>query len=171
VLRGRNKADIVVIDVAVPRDVESALGAVENVFLYDVDDLQGVVELNYKERLKAAHTARGIIDLEARRFSDKLAALPLAPVINELKRHAGDIRERELGRMLGKLGDLSPQQQAAVSTLTRSLVNKLLHAPITKMKEKCAAQQGHLYADVIIELFGLQAHAKNTHHRAGDQGK
>jgi glutamyl-tRNA reductase len=171
VLRGRAAAEIVIIDVAVPRDVEPCLGAIENVFLYDVDDLQGVVDRNFKERLHAAHAARGIIDLEARRFADRLAAMPLGPVINELKRRAGDIRERELSRVLGKLGDLSPAQQAAVSALSRALVNKLLHAPIAKMKEKCIASQGHVYADVIAELFDLQPYANRPQHTPRDQGK
>ncbi len=146
----------VLIDLAVPRDIEPGLGRFENVYLYDVDDLQNVVEKNYKERLRSAHQARSIIEEETGRFTAKIAQLPLSPVISDLKRHAESIRQCELEKAFGKLGALSPREKDIVNSLTGSIVNKLLHNPIVQLKEKSALNQGSMYADLLRELFGLE---------------
>ena len=174
-LRSRNGRDIVVIDIAVPRDVEPELGEISGVFLYDIDDLQNVVEANYKERLKAAHKARDITAREAVVIDSRLASFSMLPVINSLSCFAENVKQAELKKALHKLGDISEREEKIISSLAHSIVKKLLHSPFTTIKEKAAGNNVHLYADVIKELFNLnvdiEKHQKNAHSKTWNKGE
>jgi glutamyl-tRNA reductase len=173
-LKSRNGREIVMIDIAVPRDIEPELIDIKGVFLYDIDDLQNVVETNYKERLKAAHKAREIINQETSRFTERLAAISLVPVIKSLKKHAEDVKKDELRKALNKLGNISEHQENIISALAHSIINKLLHSPFSKLKEKAVDDQKHLYADVVRDLFDLDAdirkYQKDAKNKIGNTG-
>jgi len=169
----RGGRDLVMIDIAVPRDIEPELGEVPHLFLYDIDDLQNVADANYKERLKAAHQAREMIELEAARFSQRLAASSVTPVIKSLKQFAEGIKQEELSRALNRLDSRAAPLEKVVSTLAQTIVSRLLHAPFWKLKEKAAHDQGHLYADVVRDLFDLDleddGQNKDVHSTTGNK--
>jgi glutamyl-tRNA reductase len=150
--RGR---PIFFIDIAVPRDVDPAVNDIEGCYLYDVDDLERVVEEGVAGRREEAVRAEAIVSEEAQRFRDWQLSLDVVPAIASLRALAESIRMDELARAEGRLGSLSPSQRRAVESLTAQIVNKLLHPPTVRMKEAAAAADGVLYADAIRHLFAL----------------
>jgi glutamyl-tRNA reductase len=150
--RGR---PIFFVDIAVPRDVDPAVNEIEGCYLYDVDDLERVVEESVAGRREEAVRAEAIVSEEAQRFRDWQLSLDVVPAIASLRALAESIREDELARAEGRLGSLSPSQRRAVESLTSQIVNKLLHPPTVRMKEAAAAADGVLYADAIRHLFAL----------------
>jgi glutamyl-tRNA reductase len=151
--RGR---PIFFIDIAVPRDVDPAVNEIEGCYLYDVDDLERVVEESVAGRKEEAVRAEAIVAEEAQAFRDWQLSLDVVPAIASLRALAESIREAELERAEGRLGTLSPSQRRAVESLTAQIVNKLLHPPTVRMKEAAAAADGVLYADAIRHLFALE---------------
>ena len=156
-LSRRNGREIVMIDIAVPRDIEPSLSSYQGVFLYDIDDLQNVVDRTHKERLQAAHNARAIIEQEALRFSERMISLPLVPVIAALKRYADEIAQYELEKFLPKIADAADSRRRAslATSLARSIAHRIIHLPIIQLKKKSIACQAHGYADMLSELFNL----------------
>jgi glutamyl-tRNA reductase len=151
--RGR---PIFFVDIAVPRDVDPAVNEIEGCYLYDVDDLERVVEESVAGRREEAVRAEAIVSEEAQRFREWQLSLDVVPAIASLRALAESIREDELARAEGRLGSLSPSQRRAVESLTAQIVNKLLHPPTVRMKEAAAAADGVLYADAIRHLFALE---------------
>jgi glutamyl-tRNA reductase len=151
--RGR---PIFFVDIAVPRDIDPAVNEIEGCYLYDVDDLERVVEESVAGRREEAVRAEAIVSEEAQRFRDWQLSLDVVPAIASLRALAESIREDELARAEGRLGSLSPSQRQAVESLTAQIVNKLLHPPTVRMKEAAAAADGVLYADAIRHLFALE---------------
>jgi glutamyl-tRNA reductase len=133
-LRARRGRPVFFIDIAVPRDVDPAVGQIDGCFLYDIDDLAQVVEANRAARRQAARQAEGIVAEEVVKFEQWLRSLEVVPTISALVHKAEDIRRAELARTLRQLGPLSPEQQTALDNLTRALVKKLLHDPIMFLK-------------------------------------
>jgi glutamyl-tRNA reductase len=143
------------IDIAVPRDIEPEVGELENVFLYDIDDLQQVVDANIKERLREAEVAKKIVDEYVERFLKWLRELEIAPLIAELKQKAEEIRREVLSKRLPKL-NLTPEQEAEVENITRIIINKLLHQPITSVKKKAVEEDTRSQVvQIFREIFGL----------------
>lgn len=153
-LQRRNRP-IFVIDIAVPRDVDPAANEIENVYLYDLDDLQGVVQANLRERQREAELAEALIDREVRQFAGWLASLHVVPTIVAMRKKVESIREEELQRIFAKLQDLTPEERHAISLMTSSIVNKILHEPTTELKRQSAQKEGHLYVNVLRRLFGI----------------
>jgi glutamyl-tRNA reductase len=151
--RGR---PIFFVDIAVPRDIDPAVNELEGCYLYDVDDLERVVEESVAGRREEAVRAEVIVSEEAQRFRDWHLSLDVVPAIASLRALAESIREDELARAEGRLGSLSPSQRRAVESLTAQIVNKLLHPPTVRMKEAAAAADGILYANAIRHLFALE---------------
>jgi glutamyl-tRNA reductase len=151
--RGR---PIFFVDIAVPRDVDPAVNQIEGCYLYDVDDLERVVEESVAGRKEEAVRAEAIVAEESQAFRDWQLSLDVVPAIASLRALAESIREAELERAEGRLGTLSPSQRRAVESLTAQIVNKLLHPPTVRMKEAAAAADGVLYADAIRHLFALE---------------
>ncbi len=156
--RGR---PIFFIDIAVPRDVDPAVNEIEGCYLYDIDDLERVVEKSVAGRREEGVRAEGIASEEAKTFKEWHLSLDVVPAIASLRALAESIRETELERAEGRLGSLSPSQRRAVESLTAQIVNKLLHPPTVRMKEAAAAADGVLYADAIRHLFALDDAASN----------
>jgi glutamyl-tRNA reductase len=152
VLRSRRGRPVLIVDLAVPRDVDPSLGSIDGSFLYDVDALEGVVAATLEGRRSEAVHAERIVSEEAERFRAWRLSLAVVPAIASLRAHAEEIRTAELARLEGRLfeGD-----RDVVDTLTAQIVNKLLHLPTVRLKEAAVTADGLLYADVVRHLFGL----------------
>jgi glutamyl-tRNA reductase len=154
-LQARRGAPLFLIDIAVPRDIDPRIDELEDCYLYDIDDLEEVVEESLAGRRREGEAAEAMAAEEARRFGAWLASLDVVPAITQLRAHAEEIRRGELARAEGRLGRLSDADRSAVESLTSQIVNKLLHLPTVRMKEAAAGADGVLYADTVRRLFGL----------------
>ncbi|MBA3475167.1 MAG: glutamyl-tRNA reductase [Actinobacteria bacterium] len=151
-LRARKGRPLLLVDLAVPRDLDPAINGLEGCFLYDVDDLRAVVEETLSGRRGQAATAERLVAEEAERFRDWHAALDVVPTIASLRALAEEIRDSELARAGGRL---SERERRQVESVTSQILAKLLHLPTIRMKEAAAAADGVIYADVVRHLFGL----------------
>lgn len=134
VLEARRNRPMFLIDIAVPRNIEPAVNELDNIFLYDIDDLQREVAGNQKTRLSEAEEAARIIAEEVERLEAWMRTRSLGPAISDLQGALERVRAAEVERMRYKLGPLTPQQEEAVEQLTRSIVNKIAHGPIAAMR-------------------------------------
>lgn len=141
-----------VVDIAVPRDVDSSCGDLPGVVLRDIDDLRGVVDVNVGGRLKEVSKVERIIAAEVERFAEWQRARDADPAVSALIVKAEEIRQAELRRLRSSL---APDQESAVDHATKRMVAKLLHAPLNKVKELSSSKQGHLYVSALRELFEL----------------
>jgi len=151
----RHHRPMFLIDIAVPRDIDPTVRKLEEVFLYDLDDLKSVAEANLRERRKEAAAAEAIVEREVREFLGWQRTLDLVPLIVELRRKAEDIRNAEVQKAVGRLGPLTTDQRETLEGITMAIVNKLLHAPTVRLKQM--AENGHAPDDVelIRKLLGL----------------
>jgi glutamyl-tRNA reductase len=161
ILKARQGMRIIMIDIAVPRDIDPELSNIEGVQIYDIDDLQHVIDENYLERKKASREAEIIIAAELEKFNEKLAALYVVPVITALKQQADTIKKQELKKVFNRL-DANDYERKVISTLANNIVNQLLHRPVVTLKEMACSNQGHLYAEVSKKLFDLQLEMEET---------
>ncbi|MGH9665879.1 MAG: glutamyl-tRNA reductase [Bryobacteraceae bacterium] len=155
VLERRRNRPMFLIDIAVPRNIEPAVNELDNVFLYDIDDLSQVVERNSAGRLEIAGQAEEIIQEEVERMVSRLKAREIAPTIVSLQEQLEALRATEVERMRGKLGDLTPEQQQAVEALTRGIINKIAHGPISELRRLAAEPDGLHFVTVIRKVFRL----------------
>ena len=155
--RARRGRPIFFVDIAMPRDVDPGVNEVDNVYLYDLDDLQRVVRANQDGRREEVVTAEAIIEREAAAFLAWSRSLQVAPTIVELRRHLHDIAAHELARFHGRLGTLTSAQEGAVRQMAESLVNKLLHSPTLALKQAAAVDGGELRVRLIREIFGIES--------------
>jgi glutamyl-tRNA reductase len=152
-LATRERRPLLLIDLAVPRDLDPEIAALPYAFLYDVDDLDEAVGTGTVEG--AAARAEAIVAEEAERFRAWQASRGVVPAIASLRARAEEIRLRELQRADRRLADLSPEERRAVEAVTVQIVNKLLHDPTVRLKEAAAGADGASYADAVRHLFGL----------------
>jgi glutamyl-tRNA reductase len=162
-MQRRRNRPMFFIDIAVPRDVDSEMNRVDGIFVYDIDDLQQVVSGNLADRGKEADRAEQIIASEVDRFFARAQGHGAAPAIVALQQHMEAIRLAELERMRGKLGRLTPEQQAAVDALTRGIINKVLHPPITAMKSEAG------FVESLLKVFGISAASSERTEPATEQ--
>jgi glutamyl-tRNA reductase len=155
VMRRRRFRPIFLIDIAIPRDVEAAVNDVDGVYLYNIDDLQAVVEENLGERREEALRGERIVEEEVVKFVDWATSLDFTPTIVALKEKLEAIRVSELARMNGKLAALGTAEREAVEMITRSIINKIAHDPIAYLKRTGAGAKGNLYVDITKRLFKL----------------
>jgi glutamyl-tRNA reductase len=151
----RKNKPIFLIDIAVPRDIAPEVNDLENVYLYDIDDLQNVVNANMEERQKEAENAMEIIKEEVTKFNNWFSTLDAVPTIVEMRNRAEEMRKNEAEKTLKNLAHLSNEDQKAIHQLTQSLVNKLLHKPTINLKKKTQSKDGHVYLKAIRHLFHL----------------
>jgi glutamyl-tRNA reductase len=154
-LAARRGVPLFLIDIAVPRDLDPGIDELEDCYLYDIDDLQEVVEASLAGRRREGESAEAMVAQEARRFGSWLASLDVVPAITQLRARAEEIPRSELARAQGRLGRLSDADRNAVESLTSQIVNKLLHVPTIRMKEAAAGANGAVYADAVRRLFDL----------------
>jgi len=155
ILKSRDGQRIIMIDIAVPRDIEPELQTINGVQICDIDDLQNVIDLNYMERRKAAREAEKIIVEELEKFNEWLAGLYVVPVISALKYKGEAIKTRELRKVFNKL-DVNDYERKAISSMANNIINQILHNPVVSLREMASSNQGHLYAEVSKKLFDLQ---------------
>lgn len=174
VMAQRAGRPLLLIDIALPRDIEATVATLPGVHLYNMDDLQREAEHGIQLRLQEVAHVRTIIAEEVTSFTKWLASLSVVSTISDLRQQADQIRQQELARTLRQLSPtLSEHEAAAVQELTHRLMNKLLHAPTRHLKDAAAAGQGHVYAEATRYLFGLEEKAdassnRNTSQQAGD---
>jgi glutamyl-tRNA reductase len=154
--RHRRGRQLLLIDLAVPRDLDPAIHELDGCFLYDIDDLQAIVVETLAGRRSEAERAETIVAAEAEKFHEWHASLDVVPAIASLRAHAEEIREAELRKAEPVLGRLDESQRSAVESLTAQIVNKLLHLPTVRMKQAAAAADGVIYAEAVRHLFGLE---------------
>lgn len=156
VVVARANRSLVILDIAVPRNVHPDVSQLENVFLYDMEDLQRAIEISQSARGKERRKAEKIVEEEARNFVASLAGLDVTiPVIRGLREQAENIRQSELQKTLRRFPDLTQEQQEQIAALTRSIVQKILHNPTVHLRQRAAGENGDHYADLARQLFGL----------------
>ncbi|GAC1358198.1 MAG: glutamyl-tRNA reductase [Ktedonobacteraceae bacterium] len=170
VLATRGGRSLLLIDIALPRDIESSVGDLSGVHLYNLDDLQAQVDRGIQLRLQEIEHVRAIIAEEVSAFERWLASLSVVGTINDLRQHADALRQQELARTMRQISPgLSEREIAAIQELTNRFMNKLLHTPMLRLKDAATAGQGHVYAEAMRFLFDLE---ENPHeNNAGDAGK
>ncbi len=154
-LRSRRGRRLLLVDLAVPRDLDPAIGELDGCYLYDIDDLEQIVVETLSLRRREAERAETIVAAEAQRFHEWHASLDVVPAIASLRARAEEIREAELQKAESLLARLDESQRRAVEAVTAQIVNKLLHLPTVRMKQAAAAADGVLYAETVRHLFGL----------------
>lgn len=155
VIEARRHRPVFFIDIAVPRNIEPAVNELNDVFLYDIDDLERVVEANLGERRKRAERAEQIVAEEVQRMVLRLKAREVAPTIVSLQEQLEQIRQAELARYRARLGSLTPEQEQALEALTRGIVNKIAHGPIAELRRQAARPEGLEAIEVIRRAFRL----------------
>jgi glutamyl-tRNA reductase len=155
-VRGRGTRPLFFIDIAVPRDVEPGVESLGDVYRYDIDDLKSVVDANIRERLREAQRAEALVEREVAKFRARLGDVEVIPTIVSLRERLEEIRSGELRRALARVPDASPETRAALEALSTGIVNKILHAPITKLRESSRAGAHRSWLEVVNELFGLR---------------
>jgi glutamyl-tRNA reductase len=153
--RARRGRPLLLIDLAVPRDLDPAIHRLDDCYLYDIDDLDAIVSETLAGRRSEAERAEAIVAAEAEKFHEWQAALDVVPAIASLRARAEEIREAELRKADALLGRLDESQRRAVESITAQIVNKLLHLPTVRMKQAAAAADGVVYAEAVRHLFGL----------------
>jgi len=165
-VRGR-RSPLFLIDIAVPRDIEPGVNDLPNVFLYDIDDLSGVVESNLEERMREARRAEVIIAEEIATFETWLDSMEVVPTIAAIRAGAEAMRQEEYAKALRRLGSLSEKELATVDALTQAIVNKMLHAPTARLKSAAAEKDGYVYVEAARRLYDLDADEEKTRHARG----
>jgi len=160
-LRGRRNRPVFFIDIAVPRNVAPEVNKLDGLFVYDVDDLQSVASNNSAERQKEAARAEMIIESEVDRFATRMKSLEMVPTILSLQEYCETIRQAEIDRIRGKLGKITPEQEAAIEAMTRGIINKLLHTPITTLKSSAAHPEAQTINDMVRRIFNLDTNSNN----------
>ena len=154
-LVARKNRPIFLVDIAVPRDIDPRVNELDNVFLYDIDDLKHVIEANRRQRQQEAHWAEQMVQREVEQTLRRLASREVVPTIVALGEHLNRIRAEEMERVKGSLARLSPEQRQAVETLTQGIIKKILHGPITELKGVAGKPDRSDLVHLVKKLFGL----------------
>jgi glutamyl-tRNA reductase len=154
-MKRRFGRDMLIVDIAVPRDVDPAAAAIPGVTLCDMDDLKAFAERSLDRRRREVARVRRIIAAELERFRSEATAREVAPLVAALRARGEEVRLGELERFRAKLESLDPKAAEAVEALTRGIVAKLLHDPTVRMKDAAGSGRAEVYADALTALFGL----------------
>jgi glutamyl-tRNA reductase len=155
-LSRRKNRPMFFIDIAVPRDVDPEMNNLDGIFVYDIDDLQQAVASHVADRKKEAEKADDIINTEVEKFQARIQTLDVVPTIVSLQDHLETIRQAEIDRVRGRLGAISPEQEMAIETLTRGIVNKIMHTPISTLKTAARESEATTIVELVRRLFNLQ---------------
>ncbi|HEU5401628.1 MAG TPA: glutamyl-tRNA reductase [Terriglobales bacterium] len=156
-LKVRKNRPMFFIDIAVPRDIDPKLNDLDGIFVYDIDDLQQVVSSHLGDRRREADRAEALVADEVDRFESRLLTVNVVPTIVSLQEHLETVRQAEIDRLRGRLGELSPDQEMAVEALTKGIINKIMHTPITTLKTAAREQEATTVIDLVRRLFNLRA--------------
>ena len=156
VIAARRNRPMFLIDIAVPRNIDPAVNQIDNVFLYDIDDLEQVVNANLRERMKEAERAEALVLEEVDRMMARLKVAEVTPTIVGLQEQLEQIRASELEKVRRRYGPFTPQQEEALEALTRGIINKVAHGPITALRSHSAQPDGAHVVAAIRKAFHLQ---------------
>lgn len=154
-LKLRKNRPMFFIDIAVPRDIDPAANELDNVYVYDIDDLRHVVEENRKAREREAAVAETIIAREVEDVLRWFDEQQVVPAVIRLRRKAETIRNQEIEKLFARLGPLSDSEREAIEAMASSIINKLLHTPIVRLKQESQARGGGRYLQALRDLFSL----------------
>ena len=151
----RKRRPMFFVDIAVPRDIDPSVNDLESVYVYDIDDLKQVVDANRKQREKEAEFAEEIVQQEVQKLLRRLASREVGPTIVALEQRLDTIRGREMERFRSRLGTLTPDQRETVDQLTQGILNKILHGPITELKNGAGSPENGTLVHLIRKIFGV----------------
>lgn len=154
-LKLRNNEPVFMIDIAVPRDIDPRVEELPDIYLYDIDDLKGVLDENIKTRKESAVQADDIVHEVERAFEAWISGLKAVPAIIDLKKRFELIKNLEVDRALSKLDSYTDKDRDVIEAMASRIVGKILHGPLTKLKEEASTSMGALYVDSVKKLFEL----------------
>jgi glutamyl-tRNA reductase len=167
-MKARRGDPLFLIDIAVPRDIDPDVNELGDVFLYDIDDLNGVVESNLEERMREAEKAEQIIGDEMAAFEAWLESMEVVPTVAAIRAKAEAVRQQELEKAIKRLGGLSEKELKTIDSLTCAIVNKMLHGPTNRLKNVATEADGYEYVEAARFLYGLDANPEGENpHVAG----
>jgi glutamyl-tRNA reductase len=169
VMRPRRRRPLFIIDIALPRDVDAAVGNLDQVFLYNIDDLQAIVKENLARRTAELHRADVIVDEEVARFATWMQSREIIPTVVALRQRFEAIRQAELARLAPKLNGLPPEARARLDEITHLIVEKLLLTPTEQLKSVSDETMVVAYSDALNRLFSLAADDKDRVTEAADE--
>jgi glutamyl-tRNA reductase len=158
-LASRGDRPLCILDIALPRDVDPAVGELANVFLYNLDDLQSVVTANLERRRAELPSAEELIGSEVGKYWDWVAGLAAVPVLTAMRDRMEEVRSKELADAMRRLQHLPPAERAVVEELSRTLMNKFLHEPTVRLRAAASNGRGLGIVDAVRYLFGLERRA------------
>jgi glutamyl-tRNA reductase len=165
-LKERRNKPIFMIDISNPRNIEPEVDKIDNVYLYDIDDLQSKVDVNTGGRAKEAEKAEEIVTREVETYLQWERALDAVPTIVDLREKVEDFRKHELDKTLGSLSNITEEQKLAIDAMSQSLVNKLLHAPLVVLKQAASTPgEGDATIAIARRLFNLDKELKRPGHK------
>lgn len=165
-LKERRNKPIFMIDISNPRNIDPEVDKIDNVYLYDIDDLQSKVDVNAGGRAKEAEKAEELITLEVETYLQWERALDAVPTIVDLREKVEDVRKRELDKAMGSLNDLTDDQKRAVEAMSQAIVNKLLHAPLVVLKQAASTPgEGDGTIAIARRLFNLDKELRRPGHK------
>ncbi len=154
-IKERKNRPVFFIDIAVPRNIDPKINDIENIYLFDIDDLQGVVEANLKERQKAVRYAEDIVSEELEAFSQWIETLEVVPTIKSLRKRFEEIKREEFEEAETSLKHLSEKDLKAVERMAGAIINKILHKPTVLLKKEGRKLEGDIYIEAVRKLFDL----------------
>jgi len=154
-IAARRQRPIFLVDIAVPRDIDPTINTIDNIFVYDIDDLQHVADANLEQRKGEAERAEKIVEEELDKLMHRLKTHQVAPTIVSLQSELERLRQSEVERYRSKLGTLTPQQEEAIEALTRSMINKIAHSPVSQMKRLASHPDGLHFVEFVKRAFNL----------------
>ena len=146
---------LLLIDIAVPRDIDAGCGELEGVTLYDIDDLQAVVARNLDTRASEVPRAQEIVEEEIQRFARWLGQLEVLPTVSALREHGNALVEQVLAENAGRWEAASPRDLARIEAVARAVMSRLLHEPTIRLRS-LSEERGHASLELVRELFGLR---------------
>jgi len=155
-MRARGDRPLCILDIALPRDVDAKVGELDNVFLYDLDDLRAAAAANLERRHEDLPAAEGIIESEVEKYWQWLAGLAAVPVVTAFRSRMDSVRAEELAVALRRIGGLSNEQEEGVEHFSRALMNKFLHEPSVRLRAAAANGRGLEVVDAARYLFALE---------------
>jgi glutamyl-tRNA reductase len=154
--RARRNEPLFLIDIAVPRNIQSSVGELDNTYLFNIDDLEAIVNRNLTERSQEIRRCEPIIEGEATAFMEQMAGLDVSGVLTSLREHVQGLGDRELRRTLTRLEPISEKHKEEIRTLVHRVVCKILHAPSTVLRDEAANGSRQMVMDLTRKLYGLR---------------
>jgi glutamyl-tRNA reductase len=155
------------IDIAVPRDIDPAVGGIDGITLFDMDDLQQAINRNLSVRRGEANKAETVVDQEVKRFDKWITSLDVLPTIAELRKRAETIAEQVVTENLGKFENLTDAEKDRLEAMAQAIVSRMLHEPTLRLKRSSGEEESYVYIQALRELFALDAGDDRTVSRNG----